>query len=92
MAAADSAPPGLVRVRVLLFASYAELLGRTSLDLDVPAPATVADVVRHLREQVPGAAALPERPLAAVDRVHVLPGHPVGSGTELALLPPMAGG
>ncbi len=92
MSAADSPSPSSVRVRVLLFARYAELVGRSSVDLEVPAPATVADVIRHLRERVPGAGALPERPLAALDRVHALPGHPVGTGAELALLPPMAGG
>lgn len=92
MATTDSTSPSLVHVRVLLFARYAELVGVPSVDLDVPAPATVADVIRHLRERVPGAGALPERPLAALDHVHVLPGQPVGSGAELALLPPMAGG
>lgn len=92
MATADPTSASLIRVRVLLFARYAEMVGRSSVELDVPAPATVADVIRHLRERVPGAGALPERPLAALDRVHALPGEPVGTGAELALLPPMAGG
>lgn len=77
---------------MLLFAAYADLLGRTSVDLELPAPATVADVIHHLRERVPGAGALPERPLAALDRMHALPSQLVPPGSELALLPPMAGG
>jgi len=82
----------MVPVRVLFFAAYADLLGRGWVDLELPAPATVEDVIRHLRERVPGAGALPERPLTALDRVHALPGQLVQPGSELALLPPMAGG
>jgi molybdopterin converting factor small subunit len=81
---------GLVRLR--LFARYAELAGREELELTVALPATVADVVRHVRETVPGAAAIPEHPLAAVNLRHVRLDAPVVAGDEVALLPPLAGG
>jgi molybdopterin converting factor small subunit len=79
-------------VRVLFFASYAELAGREAVEVPVAASDTVADVLRHLRGAVPGIGALPERPLVAVNRVHARLDTPVGDGDELAVLPPMAGG
>jgi molybdopterin converting factor small subunit len=79
-------------VRLRLFARYAELVGRDDLDVAVDLPATVADVVRRLREGVPGAAQIPERPLVAVNLRHVRLDAPVAPGDEVALLPPLAGG
>lgn len=80
------------RVRVRLFARYAELLGCEETELEVPLPATVDDVVRRLRALFPGAVALPERPLAAVNLRHARHDAPVRAGDEVALLPPLAGG
>jgi len=79
-------------VRVLLFATYADLAGRGSVELRVLPPATVADVLRQLRDLLPGAAQIPERPLVAVNQVHARLETLVSDGDELALLPPMAGG
>ena len=50
------------------------------------------DVVRRVRETVPGARALPERPLAAINLRQVKLNAPVQDGDEVALLPPVAGG
>jgi molybdopterin converting factor small subunit len=86
----SSAKP--IRVECRLFARYAELVGRDHATLELPAASTVADAVRALRERVPGAAVLPERPLVAVNRAHALPSRPLADGDELALLPPLAGG
>ena len=79
-------------VRVRFFASYAELVGHEEAELDLPLPATVADVVRRVRDELPGADRLPERPLTAVNLRHVRLGAPVTSGDEVAFLPPLAGG
>lgn len=81
-----------MNIRVLLFATYADLAGRGSVELRVAPPATVADVVRQLRGVLPGASRIPERPLVAVNQVHARLDTPVSDGDELALLPPMAGG
>lgn len=83
---------GPLRVTVRLFARYAEALGTDRVEVSLPSPATVADVLRTLRAEVPAAAALPARPLCAIDLDHVLPSTPVTDGAELALLPPLAGG
>lgn len=82
--------PGTVQVR--FFARYAELVGQASSAVSMPLPATVGDVVRLVRERVPGAGAIPERPLAAVNLQHVKLDAPVRDGDEVALLPPIAGG
>jgi len=78
-------------VRVLLFARYAEVFGADVIDLSLPLPATVADVVGRLRDH-PGGAELPSRVLCAVNRRQAGPECPVEPGDEVALLPPLAGG
>lgn len=79
-------------VRLRLFARYADLVGREEMDLDLPLPATVADVVRRAKDEWPAARQLPERPLAAVNLQHVRLEAMVRDGDEVALLPPLAGG
>lgn len=80
-----------IRVRALLFARYAELLGREAFDLELAAGATVGDAVHQLR-QLPGGAVLPSRPLVARALAQVALEAPVEEGDELAILPPMCGG
>jgi molybdopterin converting factor subunit 1 len=79
-------------VRVRFFARYAELVGREELELELRLPATVADVVRQTRRQLPSARQLPEHLLAAVNLQHVRLDAAVQDGDEVALLPPLAGG
>jgi molybdopterin converting factor small subunit len=83
--------PSVVVVRVLLFARYAEVFGTDTLALELPAPATVADVIAHLRA-APGGDTLPPRPLCAVNLAQVPDTTPLAAGDEVALLPPLAGG
>ena len=78
-------------IRVLLFASYAERLGRDVLDLRVPDGASVGGVLELLRA-LPGGDQLPPRPLCALNLAHVGPDARVARGDELAILPPLAGG
>jgi molybdopterin converting factor small subunit len=85
-----SSPSGTIRVR--FFARYAELVGRAEAAVAVPLPATVGDVVQRVREQLPGARAIPERPLAALNLLHTRLDASVRDGDEVALLPPIAGG
>lgn len=85
-----SGTQGTVRVR--FFARYAELAGRSEGTLTVPLPATVSDVVQRIRDEWPGASALPAQPLTALNLRHVRPDARVSDGDELAFLPPLAGG
>jgi molybdopterin converting factor subunit 1 len=81
-----------VKVSVRLFARYAEVVGQDRVEISVPTGATVADLLAALRVQAPEFAALPKRPLCAVNLAHVLPAHPLRDGDEVAILPPLAGG
>ena len=58
----------IVNVRVLLFASYAERLGLESLRVALPALATVADALEHVRS-LPGGERIP---LIGVSGISVL--------------------
>jgi molybdopterin converting factor small subunit len=84
--------PSSGTIRVRFFARYAELVGRSETAVAVTFPATVGDVVRRVREELPGARDLPERPLAAVNLRHAKLEADVQDGDEVALLPPIAGG
>ncbi len=76
---------------VVLFASYADGLGAPSVRVTVPDDARVADIVQAVRALAAGAA-LPERPLVAVNHRYAKRDQPVRSTDEVALIPPVAGG
>ena len=78
-------------VTVLLFASYAESIGASSIEVEVPSGATVADVLGSVRE-LPGAARLPREPLVAVNEYYAATHDVVRAGDEVAIIPPVAGG
>ena len=81
----------MTQLQVLLFASYADAFGASTVTVSVPEPATVADVVSALRD-LPGGAVLPALPLVAVDRRYTPGAVPVRAGQEIAVIPPVAGG
>ena len=85
------AAPATIRIHVLLFARYAEVLGTDAITLELPAPATVGDLLEAVRRG-PGGSVLPPRPLCAVNLVQVTAATPLASGDEVAILPPLAGG
>jgi molybdopterin converting factor subunit 1 len=80
-----------VSINVLLFASYADMLGAQSLAIDLPAGSTVADLVAQIRRR-PGAERLPASPVVAVNQRYASPSSPIELGDEVALIPPVAGG
>ncbi len=86
----DTAAPAL-SVRVLLFASYADMLGFDSVELSFDAPASVLDALERLRA-LPGGERLPPKPLCALNFTQVSPDTRLCRGDELAVLPPLAGG
>jgi molybdopterin converting factor small subunit len=87
-----AAATATITVHCRFFARYADALGRDEMALEMPDGATVADAVGRLRDTLPKADLLPERPLAAVNREHAAPDTPLADGDEMALLPPLAGG
>ena len=78
-------------VTVLLFASYADALGATSIELPLAPGATVRDIVSALG-RLPGAERRPPAPLVAVTQSYASYDGVVSAGDEVAVIPPVAGG
>ncbi|HEU4748299.1 MAG TPA: MoaD/ThiS family protein [Gemmatimonadaceae bacterium] len=78
-------------VIVQLFASYAELVGRTTITVPLTDGDRVSDLLRNLRS-VPLASALPESPRVAVNHAFAAGSTRLHPGDEIALIPPVAGG
>ena len=78
-------------VTVLLFASYAEKLGFSSVALDLAPDSTIRAVLDCIREMA-GASSLPPNPLVAVNESYARPETVLSNGDEVAIIPPVAGG
>ena len=78
-------------ITTLFFASYADAFGRDRLAMDVPAGATVGDLLRELQALDPERR-LPPSPLIAVNDRYARHDHVLRPGDEVAVIPPVAGG
>lgn len=78
-------------VRVLLFASYAEALGASSIDVEIEPAARVRDVLNSVRSRA-GAGRLPPAPLVAINESYAALDDLVTERDEVAIIPPVAGG
>jgi molybdopterin converting factor small subunit len=79
-----------LRVTVLLFSSYAEAFGSTSIDLELDADASVSELLARIRQmaeprKLPGA-------LVAVNQEYAGAAQRLSAGDEIAIIPPVAGG
>ena len=79
-----------MHVTVLLFASYADTLGTSSIPLELSLGATAGDALDQVRSLAVGA--LPSKPLLAVNEGYARPEHVLAAGDEVAIIPPVAGG
>ena len=79
-----------MKLRVLLFASWADALRSPSVELDVDDEATAGDVLLALGQR-PGAGHLP-RPAVAVNRRIAPATTRLSPGDEVAIIPPVSGG
>ena len=78
-------------VTVLLFASYADALGKSSIELDVTPGSTVREILDTLFT-MPGGDRLPPKPLIAVNEEYASVSTRLIGGDEVAVIPPVAGG
>lgn len=78
-------------VTVQLFASYADLLGATTVELPLAPGTTVQDLLHSIRS-LPGASSLPRAPRVAINRSFAASDQIIEANDEIALIPPVAGG
>jgi molybdopterin synthase catalytic subunit len=80
-----------MRVRVLFFGVLKELVGRSAESLDLPAGATVSDLLAHY-SGVPRVTDLLPSLAISVNQEYALSATPLCEEDEIALLPPVSGG
>lgn len=80
-----------MNITVRFFASYADRLGRSTIEFLLPEGATVLDLSASIAA-MPDARFLPPNPLIAVNHVYAKPGAVLAPGDEVAVIPPVAGG
>jgi len=80
-----------MKITVRFFASYADELGRSTVELPLAEGGTVSDLMCCIAA-LPGAASLPPNPLVAVNQVYAPLTSILASGDEVAVIPPVAGG
>jgi molybdopterin converting factor subunit 1 len=81
-----------IRVRVKFFAAPREALGTDEIALDIPAGATVNDLIDTLREMYPVLDSYTRFLSVAVNRAYVGRQTELRDGDEVACLPPVGGG
>ena len=79
-------------VSCLFFASLRDLVGEASVQLELPEPATVADLLGLVEQRYPALADYRRAFQVAVDLEMVPHDAPLRSGCEVALLPAVSGG
>lgn len=81
-----------MRVRLLLFAAYREMLGETELNVELPDGATADELYSRLEESEPGLRTLRRYTTFAVNREVSDPSTVLHAGDEVAFLQPVSGG
>ncbi len=81
-----------MKVQAKFFAAVREAMGADTAVVELPAGATVADFMQHLRAMNPEVAAHLDGVMVAVNRKYVQPEHELHDGDEVALVPPVGGG
>ncbi|MBL9122852.1 MAG: MoaD/ThiS family protein [Planctomycetaceae bacterium] len=81
-----------MRIRVQMFAIARQHAGADSVELEVPAGATVGELRESLFRRLPELGALGTRVLFAVDGEYAGDASPLRSDCEVACIPPVSGG
>jgi molybdopterin converting factor small subunit len=76
-----------VKVKVLAFARYSELLGFAEAELPLPDLPILSELLN-----LPNFAMLPNDALLAINRKFVGRNEPIAPDDEIALMPPVSGG
>ena len=79
-------------IRILFFASIADVTGKREMALEMPASADVAAIYARLVQEFPGLEARRASVLCAINFEFARPDSPVRDGDEVAFFPPVSGG
>ena len=81
-----------ISITALFFASYRDMVGASSISVELTEGATVGDLVEVLRSRGAPFDALPAEPAVAVNRTYAFLDERLGRDDEVAFIPPVAGG
>jgi molybdopterin converting factor subunit 1 len=81
-----------MKVKVKFFAAPREALGKSELEVTLPAGATAADLIEHVKQEHPVLRAYTRFLSVAVNRAYVGMQTELHDGDEVACLPPVGGG
>lgn len=82
----------MISVTIRLFASYREIIGKSSILMNVSKGALVSDLLTDLLEQYPQLAGSPSKIVVAVNHEYQTHSYTLHTNDEVALIPPVSGG
>jgi molybdopterin converting factor subunit 1 len=81
-----------MQLNVQLFATLANKMGQSKVDIELDDGTTVGDMLKIIAAQYPAIAPLLERSAVAVNLTYVKADHTLCQDDEIALIPPVSGG
>ena len=81
-----------LKVKVRLFASYREKVGRSEVELDLPQGSTVGSLVGRMTDRYSDLSQRPDTLVVAVNHEYRDHMFELDDGDEVALIPPVSGG
>ena len=81
-----------LKINILLFANLKEIANQSSLQLDVPETAIVADIIDIVKKEIPNLVPYFESIMIAVNMIYVENSFKLNNNDEVALIPPASGG
>jgi molybdopterin converting factor subunit 1 len=79
-------------VSVRLFAVARQLAGRESIELELPADATIAELRAQLAAEVPDLSSVLPHVLFAIGSDYARDSERISEGAQIACIPPVSGG
>lgn len=80
------------QISVLFFATLRDHMGTQKLSLELPEDGGVLELKAQLAALKPGAAAVLDSALVAINREYAFADEPIPAGAEVALFPHVSGG
>ena len=81
-----------MKLRVLFFSVLRDITGTDEITLEVPAGATMGDLLAQIESRWPKLRDWQNSLLLALDQTYVKRDEPLHDGAEVAIMPPVQGG